>query len=182
MKKKSLFAAAMLASAVLAAAEPAARPKVAEPELAGLVAIAPYADVSAKVSAFGTLIGNPVVPALLLATIQHSAAVTYGRFRTDVPVYVASYAAAAGNNDEAVVFPSVDRIARMALANPGSERLGKDVLHLVPSEKSPYDRYAVFEFFLYCFNTFCQFCICLLRCSAHTEFHRTEPVHNSLRC
>lgn len=142
--KKSLFVVLMLVSAVLTASE-SARPKVSEPELAGLVSIAPYADVSAKVSAFGLLIGNPVVPALLLASLQQSAVVTYGRFRTDVPVYIASYMVAPGKNDEVVVFPSVDRIARMALAHPGSERLGKDVLHLVPTDKSPHDRYAVFE-------------------------------------
>ena len=143
MKDLAILAVATL-TASLVSAEPA-RPKVSEPELAGLVTIAPYADVSAKVTSFGLLIGNPVVPALLLASLQQSAVVTYGRFRTDVPVYLASYAVAPGKNDEVVVFPSVDRVARMALAHPGSERVGKDVLHLIPSEKSPYDRYAVFE-------------------------------------
>ena len=142
--KKNLLVAIVLATAVSMAAEPV-RTKVAEPELAGLVSIAPYADVSAKVTSFGLLIGNPVVPALLLASLQQSAVVTYGRFRSDVPVYLASYMVESGKNDEVVVYPSVDRIARMALAHPGSERLGKDVLHIVPSEKSPHDRYAVFE-------------------------------------
>ena len=143
MKDLAILAVATL-TASLVSAEPA-RPKVSEPELAGLVSIAPYADVSAKVTSFGLLIGNPVVPALLLASLQQSAVVTYGRFRTDVPVYLASYAVAPEKNDEVVVFPSVDRVARMALAHPGSERVSKDVLHLIPSEKSPYDRYAVFE-------------------------------------
>lgn len=144
-QKKNLLAAMVLVAAISMAAEPTRPQRVVEPELAGLVSIAPYADVSAKVTSFGLLIGNPVVPALLLASLQQSAVVTYGRFRTDVPLYLASYAVAPGKNDEVVVFPSVDRVARMALAHPGSERVGKDVLHLIPSEKSPYDRYAVFE-------------------------------------
>ena len=121
--KKNLLVAIVLATAVSMAAEPV-RTKVAEPELAGLVSIAPYADVSAKVTSFGLLIGNPVVPALLFASLQQSAVVTYGRFRSDVPVYLASYMVESGKNDEVVVYPSVDRIARMALAHPGSERLG----------------------------------------------------------
>ena len=143
MKDLAILAVATLTASLVSAES--ARPKVSEPELAGLVSIAPYADVSAKVTSFGLLIGNPVVPALLLASLQQSAVVTYGRFRTDVPLYLVSYAVAPGKNDEVVVFPSVDRVARMALAHPGSERVGKDVLHLIPSEESPYDRYAVFE-------------------------------------
>ena len=145
MKMKKSFSAAMVLAAVISMAAEPVRPKVSEPELAGIVSIAPYADVSAKVTAFGLLIGNPVVPALLLASLQQSAVVTYGRFRTDVPLYLASYVVAPEKSDEVVVFPSVDRISRMALAHPGSERVSKDVLHLIPSEKSPYDRYAVFE-------------------------------------
>ena len=113
-------------------------------QLAGIVSVAPYADVSAKVTSFGLLIGNPVVPALLLASVQSSAVSTYGRFRSDAPMYLVSYAVAAGRNDEVVIYPSVDRIARMALANPGSERTGADELHLQPSERHPQDRYAVF--------------------------------------
>ena len=115
------------------------------PELAGTIAVAPFTDVSAKATEFGALIGNPIVPALLLATLQQSAVTTYGRFRTDAPIHAASYEIAPGQTEEAIVYPSVDRIARMALANPGSAREGKDVLHLVPSERHPQERYAVFS-------------------------------------
>ena len=117
----------------------------AEPELAGTISVAPFADVSAKATAFGALIGNPIVPALMLASVQQSAVTTYGRFRTDAPIHAASYEVAPGRTEEAIVYPSVDRIARMALANPGSERAGTDVLHLVPSEQHPQERYAVFS-------------------------------------
>ena len=117
----------------------------ATPELAGTILVAPFADVSAKATEFGALIGNPIVPALLLATLQQSAVTTYGRFRTDAPIHAASYEVEPGQTEEAIVYPSVDRIARMALANPGSEREGADVLHLVPSERHPQERYAVFS-------------------------------------
>ena len=63
----------------------------AEPELAGTISVAPFADVSAKATAFGALIGNPIVPALMLAAVQRSAVTTYGRFRTDAPIHAASY-------------------------------------------------------------------------------------------
>ena len=134
-------AAALMACAATA---PDARPAAAEPELAGVIAFAPYADVSAKATAFGVLIGNPIVPTLMLANVQQSVVATHGRFRSDLPVYLACYLNAAGRSDIAVVYPSVDRIARMALAHPGSERISKDTLHLLPSERNPHDRYAVF--------------------------------------
>ena len=50
MKDLAILAVATL-TASLVSAEPA-RPKVSEPELAGLVSIAPYADVSTKVTSF----------------------------------------------------------------------------------------------------------------------------------
>ena len=113
--------------------------------LAGIIEIAPYAELSAKATAFGMLIGNPIVPTLLLASVQQSAMSTYGSFRTDAPIYLASYQVAPDRSEEVVVYPSVDRIARMALVNPGSERQGKDVLHLLPTERRPHERYAVFS-------------------------------------
>lgn len=116
----------------------------AKPELAGMIVVAPFADVSAKVSNFGLTIGNPIVPTLLIVSLQQSVVSTYGNFRTDAPLCLVSYAGGKGRTDEAVVFPSVDRIARMALNNPGSVREGPDALHLVPSEKQAHDRHAVF--------------------------------------
>jgi len=128
---------------------PAVAPKVAPPvaasRLAGIIEFAPYVDVSAKVTEFGMLIGNPIVPALMLASLQQSAVSTYGSFRTDAPLYLASYQLASGRSEEVMVYPSVDRIARMALNNPGSERQGKDVLHLMPTERRPHERYVVFS-------------------------------------
>ena len=142
MKAKTIFVTCMAAAIALNAAVPT--PSDAEPQLAGIVSIAPYADLSAKATSFGMLIGNPVVPALMLASIQQSVVATHGRFRSDLPAYVAAYMDKDGRNDMAVVYPSVDRIARMALAHPGSERQGKDTLHLLPTERNPHDRYAVF--------------------------------------
>jgi len=124
---------------------PAAVSPVAASRLAGIIEFAPYADVSAKVTEFGMLIGNPIVPALMLASLQQSAVSTYGRFRTDAPLYLASYQIAPGRSEEVMVYPSVDRIARMALNNPGSERQGKDVLHLMPTDRRPHERYVVFS-------------------------------------
>lgn len=124
---------------------PAAVSPVATSRLAGIIEFAPYVVVSAKVTAFGMLIGNPVVPALMLASLQQSAVSTYGSFRTDAPLYLASYQLASGRSEEVMVYPSVDRIARMALNNPGSERQGKDVLHLMPTERRPHERYVVFS-------------------------------------
>ena len=124
---------------------PAAVPPAAASRLAGIIEFAPYADVSAKVTEFGMLIGNPIVPALMLASLQQSAVSTYGGFRTDAPLYLASYQVAPGRSEEVMVYPSVDRIARMALNNPGSERQGKDVLHLMPTDRRPHERYVVFS-------------------------------------
>ena len=143
--KKLTVCLATAASMAAMAAGPSTAKAVKTAELAGLVTVAPYADLSAKVAAFGMLIGNPVVPALLLASLQQSAVATYGPFRADKPVILASYLIAPGKSDEVIIYPSVDRVARTALANPGSERIAKDALHLMPTDKNPKERYAVFE-------------------------------------
>ena len=153
IKAVVMTALAMVAWTVAAAGTPKAAPvvapkavqPVAASRLAGIIEIAPYADTSVKVTAFGMLIGNPIVPALMLASLQQSAVSTYGSFRTDAPLYLASYQIAPGRSEEVMVYPSVDRIARMALNNPGSERQGKDVLHLIPTDRSPHERYVVFS-------------------------------------
>ena len=59
-------------------------------------------------------------------------------------MYILNYTDAAGGTAEAVVYPSVDRIAHKALANPGSERIGKDTLRL-SSESDAHGRYVVYS-------------------------------------
>lgn len=122
----------------------AGAPAVKAPELAGVVAVAPFADFSAKATDFGMLIGNPIVPTLLVAAMQQNLVSAYGRMRTDAPFYMVSYSGGGDRLQDVMIYPSVDRIARMALDNPGSEREGKDVLRLEAKDAGQAGRYAVF--------------------------------------
>ena len=54
------------------------------PELVCTMEVAPFGDVAQKVTSFGTMINNPIVPTLLLTTGQQQLVEKFGRFRADV--------------------------------------------------------------------------------------------------
>ncbi len=140
-KVKTLIMTVVLAAYAVVGAQP---PPVKPPELAAVVTVAPFDYFSAKATEFGLFIGNPIVPTLLVGFWQQKLVAQYGRFRTDVPFHMVSYADGRGRMQEAMVYPTVDRIARMALESPGSTREGKDVLRFQPGEGEALGRCAVF--------------------------------------
>lgn len=131
-----------------------------KPVLAGSVVIAPFSEVSAKVTNLGTMINNPLVPMLLCSSVQQSLSQTYGRFSAEQPmgwlVYLQTPAwEIAATNDDMVayeelydvvlVYPSVDKAARMKLNNPGSTQAADGTIHLLASENRAKDQYVKFS-------------------------------------
>ena len=57
-----------------------------KPVLVASAQIAPFGDVTKKVTALGTMISNPIVPTLLLTGGQQQLVEKYGRFRADGPI------------------------------------------------------------------------------------------------
>ena len=130
-----------------------------KPVLAAAVTMAPFSVISAKVATLGTMINNPFVPTLLLGTLQQQIKSSHGAFRADAPltwlVYVQTPAwDVASTNDDLVasedlcevvlVYPSVNKVAKTLLHNPGSEKMTDGTLHLLAGENRPEDTFVRF--------------------------------------
>ncbi len=128
-------------------------------ELVATVEIASFGDLAKKASTLGSMINNPIVPTLLLSAGQQQLTQSFGRFRSDSPMYWQVYlktdacaaVAAKGEWDassdvcEAVlVYPSVEGLARMALSHPGSTKKPDGTLHILASESNPNERWVKF--------------------------------------
>ena len=130
------------------------------PELAGTLTIAPFRDITAKVSSLGTLIGNQTVATLMLTAGQQQVVDKLGRFRSDSPfmflfyVQTPAWDIAATNADEVaiedlcapvLVYPSSDGPATLVLNHPGATNRADGTVHLLPSEKIPFETYVKYS-------------------------------------
>ncbi len=128
-------------------------------DLVATVELASFGDIAKKASALGTMINNPIVPTLLLSAGQQQLTQTYGRFRSDSPMYwqvylkTDAYEAAVAKGkwdalsdvcDAVLVYPSVEGMARMALSHPGSTKEPDGTLHILASESNPNERWVKF--------------------------------------
>ena len=130
------------------------------PELVCTMEVAPFGDVAQKVTSFGTMINNPIVPTLLLTTGQQQLVEKFGRFRADAPLVWLAYVqtpaleVAATNTDQiaasdlfelVLVYPSVDGPANMLLRHPGATKEADGTLHLLPAEGRPDDLFVKYS-------------------------------------
>ena len=89
MKKTMITVWAAAASLALAAG--IVEDTKSRPVLAGTAQIAPFGEVTQKVTTLGTLIGNPIVPTMLLSAGQQQLVDKYGRLRADAPITCFAY-------------------------------------------------------------------------------------------
>lgn len=134
----------------------AAEKAKSEPRLVVSVELAPFDDVTKKITTFGTLINNPIVPTLMLGSGQQMLAQSYGPFRGDAPFFINVYASADqvaalldGETSDlpfetTLLYPSRDGLAKMSLNHPGSACEADGTLHLLPSPNNPDDRWVKF--------------------------------------
>lgn len=126
-------------------------------ELAAVVTLAPYADVTAKVMQLGKLINNPLVPSLLLGAAQQEVMKKYGTFDANRPVRLMAYVEKA-NLDKVlagkknldglaktfkmavVLSPTMTRAAFLA-AKAGTKDLPDGTLERAPGEGEKDSRY-----------------------------------------
>lgn len=166
MKKMIITTCAAVASLALAAG--IVEETKSRPVLAGVAQVASLGEVTRKVASLGAMIGNPIVPALLLTSGQQQLVDKYGRLRADAPVTWLAYIqtpaweVAATNLDQvavedmldhAVVYPSADGPATMLLDHPGATKDADGVIHLLPGEKNPEDAYVKYT----ADNRYCAF-------------------------
>ena len=137
--KKSVVLFCLVAGGVFAAEK-----KTAKPELVATVELAPFGDISKKVVELGTMVNNPLLPALLIGAGQERLAQTYGRFRSDAPMYGFVYARTTDDVATVVVYPSADGPAKMLLDHPGATKDDDGMLHLPADEQNPDARAVMF--------------------------------------
>ncbi len=130
--KKSVVLFCLVAGGLFAAEKDAAKP-----ELVATVELAPFGDISKKFVNLGTMVNNPLLPTLLVGAGQERLAQTYGRFRSDAPMYGFVYARVTNDVTTVVVYPSADGPAKMLLDHPGATKDDDGMLHLPADEKNP---------------------------------------------
>ncbi len=151
--KRVLIACCLVAGGLFAADANVKHELVATAELAS------FGDIAKKATALGTMINNPIVPTLLLGSGQQQLTQTFGRFRSDSPMYWQIYlqtsacetAMAKGEwdvlsdaCDAVLIYPSVEGQARMALSHPGSTKEPDGTLHILAGENCPSERWVKF--------------------------------------
>ena len=130
--RKMTFATAIAAALILAApGGRAAGPDIAE--------VAPLAALTPKAITLGRLLANPLVPALLVSSLQQNLTTSYGRLRSDKPLFWAI------RGDAPVpVLPCAEGIAQFTLNHPGSTRGPDGSVHLLAAEGRPDEMVVVF--------------------------------------
>ena len=166
MKKTMMTVWAAAASLALAAG--IVEETKSQPVLAGSAQVAPLGDVTQKVTSLGTLIGNPIVPTLLLSSGQQQLVEQYGRLRADAPITWLAYVqtpaweVAATNLDQVavddmfelvLVYPGTDGPANLLLRHPGATKDADGTIHILPGEKIPNDTYVKYT----ADNRYCAF-------------------------
>ncbi len=155
MKK---VASALFAVLVIAASADVVGDAKSKSALVATVEFAPFGEVSQKIIALGTMINNPIVPSLLVSSLQQSIATKFGRFRADSPIYSFVYldapaleaSAKKGDIDfdkllqAVLVYPCAMGPAKTLLNHPGSEKLADGTIKLLPSEGNPEPRFVKF--------------------------------------
>ena len=69
----------------------------------------------------------------------------FGKMRAADPIRWAGYPDGKGSADVVMVYPTIDKVAKMALNHPGAEKISADTVVLPADEGRPMVTYAVFS-------------------------------------
>lgn len=112
----------------------------------GYFETAAFANLSQHAQLLGRQIANPIMPLLILSSIQQQLASEYGPLRVDKPLKMCGYSRVPGRDFEGVIiYPLSKRIAQMVLDTPGAERVNKDTVRFRRGEgEATTNEFAVF--------------------------------------
>ena len=110
-----------------------------------LVELRSFDAVHSRQSAIGKTIGNAMLPMLLVSLAQQRIVGMYGKMRAAEPVRWAGYPDGKGGADVVMVYPTIDKVAKMVLNHPGAEKVSSDAVRLPADEGRPMVTYAVFS-------------------------------------
>jgi hypothetical protein len=116
-----------------------------------LVELRSFDAVHSRQATIGKALGNAMLPMLFVSLAQQRMVGMYGKMRSAEPVRWAGYPDGKGSYDVVMVYPTIDKVAKMALNHPGAEKISADTVRLPADEGRPMVTYAVFsEDFSWC--------------------------------
>ena len=137
--KRGNWHCGLLAAAVLAVLSSGL---AAEP---WIVEMRSFDAFQARQKEIGKTVGNAMLPMMLVSFAQSRIVKMFGKMRAADPVRWVGYPDGKGSADVVMVYPTVDKVAKMALNHPGAEKLAPDLVRLPADEGREIVTYAAFS-------------------------------------
>lgn len=128
-----LFAATVFVPYISYAAEP------------WLVELRSFDAIQSRQATVGKTLGNAMLPMLLVSFFQQRTVGMFGKMRAAEPIRWAGYPNSRGSYDVVMVYPTIDKVAKMVLNHPGAEKISQDTVCLPAEEGRSIKTYAVFS-------------------------------------
>ncbi|MBO5941053.1 MAG: hypothetical protein J6R18_07660 [Kiritimatiellae bacterium] len=110
-----------------------------------LVELRSFDAIQSRQATVGKTLGNAMLPMLLVSFFQQRTVGMFGKMRSAEPVRWAGYPDGKGRYDIVMVYPTIDKAAKMVLHHPGAEKVSQDTVLLPADEGRPIQMYAVFS-------------------------------------
>lgn len=110
-----------------------------------LVELRSFDAIQSRQTQIGKTLGNAMLPMILVSFFQQRMVGMFGKMRAADPIRWAGYPDGKGSADVVMVYPTIDKVAKMALNHPGSEKISADTVVLPVDEGRPMVTYAVFS-------------------------------------
>ena len=110
-----------------------------------LVELRSFDAFQARQEAIGKTVGNAMLPMMIVSFAQQRIVKMFGKMRAADQVRWAGYPDGNGSVDVVLVYPTVDKIAKMVLNHPGAEKVSADTVLLPADEGRLMPTYAVFS-------------------------------------
>ena len=110
-----------------------------------LVELRSFDAIHSRQAQIGKTLGNAMLPMILVSFFQQRMVGMFGKMRAADPIRWAGYPDGKGSADVVMVYPTIDKVAKMALNHPGAEKISADTVLLPADEGRPMVTYAVFS-------------------------------------
>lgn len=110
-----------------------------------LVELRSFDAVHSRQAVIGKTLGNAMLPMLLVSFFQQKMVGMYGKMRSAEAIRWAGYPDGKGSADVVMMYPTIDKVAKMVLHHPGAEKVSDDTVLLPADEGRPIKTYAVFS-------------------------------------
>ena len=98
----------------------------------------------ARQKQIGKTVGNAMLPMMLVSFAQQRIVKMFGKMRAADPVRWVGFPNGKGEADVVMVYPTVDKVAKMVLNHPAAEKISADTVLLPADEGRLMPTYAVF--------------------------------------